>query len=654
MNINKKCLNFLRAMSCEMITNANSGHPGVALGATEIMYALFKDHYFYDVKDHKFFPRDRFILSCGHASSLYYATAYMFNFGLGEDDLKNFRQLNSKTPGHPEYNTTNFVEVSTGPLGQGVANAVGMAIAETMVASRFNAQKYPVVDNYTYCLCGDGCLMEGVAQEAISLAGTLKLNKLILLYDCNKMTIDGNLNISNTENPVKKFKSMNWNVIVCKNGNNYYCVTRAIAKAKKSNKKPTVIIFKTTIGLNSKLAGSNLIHGNPLTLTDLDELKEKLNVTDPFKLPEDIKNHVIKTNERNNRLIEKWNNNFAVYQKAYPELYKKLASFMDNKPININHLLKQEQIDKEDYAMRDANHIILKELSSKMPRLVGGCADVALTTKAYIEDGGDFSCENRRGKNIHYGVREHSMGAICNGITLYLQSPSFCSTFLAFSNYMLSPIRMSAQMNIPSMFMFSHDNFRVGQDGPTHQCVEQLGELRLIPNLYVYRPCNMTELLACYDNALSNQSPSCFILSKEILKNQNNNFNDAKFGGYIISGDYGEVEILATGSEVELAQNVKSILEGQDIKVVVASFPCLEIFENQTEKYKNDVLSRANFRVSLEASNDNIWEKYIGNNGLKFSIENFGKSAKQNDLEQYFKFIPSEIAKAIKKQLKNN
>ena len=640
-------------MSCEMITNANSGHPGVALGATEIMYALFKDHYFYDVKDHKFFPRDRFVLSCGHASSLYYATAYMFNFGLNEDDLKNFRQLNSRTPGHPEYNTTNFVEASTGPLGQGVANAVGMAIAETMVASRFNAQKYPVVDNYTYCLCGDGCLMEGVAQEAISLAGTLKLNKLILLYDCNRTTIDGKLNISNAENPVKKFKSMNWNVIVCRNGNNYFCVTRAIAKAKKSNNKPTVIIFKTTIGLNSKLAGSNLIHGNPLTKTDLDDLKEKLQITDSFKLSDDIKDHIMKTNERNNHLIEKWNNNFAVYQKACPELFKQLVNYMDNKSINMQHLLKQEQIDK-DYAMRDANQVILKELSNKMPRFVGGCADVSLTTKAYIEGGGDFSCENRRGKNIHFGVREHSMGAICNGITLYMMNPSFCSTLLAFSNYMLPPIRMSAQMNIPSMFMFSHDNFRVGQDGPTHQCVEQLGALRLIPNLNVYRPCNIVELLASYDNALSGKNPSCFILSKQTLKNQNNSFDIAKLGGYIIAGDYGDVEILATGSEVELAQNVKSILEGQNIKVVIASFPCLEIFENQPEKYKKDVLSRATLKVSLEASNDNVWEKYIGKNGIKFSIENFGKSAKQNDIENYFKFTPNEIAKTIKKYLKNN
>lgn len=651
MNINKKCLNYLRTLSCEMITNANSGHPGVALGATEIMYALFKDHYFYDVKDHKFFPRDRFVLSCGHASALYYATAYMFNFGLSEDDLKNFRQLDSKTPGHPEYNTTNFVEASTGPLGQGVANAVGMAIAETMVSSRFNAQKYPVIDNYTYCLCGDGCLMEGVAQEAISLAGTLKLNKLILLYDCNKTTIDGSLNLSNTENPIKKFKAMNWNVIVCRNGNNYFYVTRAIAKAKRCNNKPTVIIFKTTIGLNSKLAGSNLIHGNPLTAQDLEDLKDKLDIVDPFKLPLDVREHILKTNERNNHLVEKWNNNFAVYQKACPELYKQLVNYMDNKPINMLHLLKQEQIDK-DYSMRDANQIILKELSNKLPRLVGGSADVALTTKAFIEDGGDFSFENRKGRNIHFGVREHSMGAICNGITLYMKNPSFCSTFLTFSNYMLPPIRMSALMNIPSIFMFSHDNFRVGEDGPTHQSVEQLGALRLIPNLNVYRPCNMVELLACYDNALSMQKPSCFVLSKQVLKNQTNTFEQAKFGGYIISGDYGEVEILATGSEVELAQSVKSVLEGQDIKTVVASFPCLEIFENQSEKYKEDVLSRAKLKVSLEASNDRVWEKYIGENGLKISIEKFGKSAKQKDIENYFKFKPNEIAKQIKNYLK--
>ena len=652
MNINKKCCNYLRSLSCEMITNAKSGHPGVALGATEIMYALFRDHYFYDVKDHNFFARDRFVLSCGHASSLYYATAYMFNFGLSENDLKNFRQLGSITPGHPEFGVTNFVETSTGPLGQGVANAVGMAIAESMVASKFNAQKYPVIDNYTYCLCGDGCLMEGVAQEAISLAGTLKLNKLILLYDYNNITIDGKADISNAENPIKKFKAMGWNVIFCKKGNDYFWVTRAIAKAKKCQNKPSVVIFKTTIGLNSQLAGSNKIHGTPLDNNELMALKEKLEIQGSFFLPDDVKAHAMKTNEKNNALIEKWNNIFAVYEKACPELYKQLCAFMEDKKVNILHLVKEENINK-DWALRDANQFVLKELSNKMPRLVGGTADLAPSTRAYIEDAGDYSTENRRGKNIHFGIREHGMGAICNGITLYMKQPSFCSTFMAFSNYMTPAIRMSALMNIPSWFMFSHDSFLVGEDGPTHQSVEQLGSLRLIPNLDVFRPCDMTELLACFDLALNKKSPSAFVLSKQKLKKQENKFSDAKKGGYVLSGDFGDIEILATGSEVELAQNVKSILESQDIKTVIASFPCVEEFSRQSEKYKKDVLSRGKLLVSIERSNDKIWDEFIKESGLRISVEKFGKSAKGKDLDKYFNFEPNELAKIIKKHYKN-
>lgn len=652
MNINKKCCNYLRSLACDMITNAKSGHPGVALGATEIMYALFADHYFYDVKDHNFFARDRFVLSCGHASALYYATAYMFNFGLSENDLKNFRQMSSICPGHPELNTTNFVETSTGPLGQGVANAVGMAIAESMVASKFNAQKYPVIDNYTYCLCGDGCLMEGVAQEAISLAGTLKLNKLILLYDCNKVTIDGKLDISNTENPVKKFKSMGFNVIVCRHGNDYYRVTRAIARAKRCQNKPSVVIFKTTIGKFAANEGLNEIHGTPLDSIQLNELKDKLGTSGSFYLPGDVKAHAIKTNERNNELVEKWNNTFAIYEKACPELYKQLIAYLDDKNVNIEHLVKDDNVNK-DWALRDANAFVLKELSAKMPRFVGGTADVVSSTRAYIENGGDYSFANRRGKNIHYGVREHAMGAICNGITLYMKCPSFCSTFMGFSNYMLPAVRMSALMNIPSMFMFSHDTYLVGEDGPSHQSVEQLGTLRLMPNLNVFRPCDMTELLACYDVALKDRCPSAFVLTKQTLKKQDNKFEDAKKGGYVLCGDSGEIEILTSGSEVELSMSVKAILESQDIKVVVASFPCLEEFLRQSEKYQNDVLSRGKLKISLERSNDKVWDELLGEGGHRISVENFGKSAKPNDLDKYYKFEPNEIAKIIKKYYKN-
>ena len=651
MNINNKCINHLRCLSAEMITNANSGHPGVALGAATIFYALFKDHYFYDIKDHNFIARDRFVASAGHVSALYYATAYMFNFGLNENDLKNFRQINSITPGHPEYKVTNFVETSTGPLGQGVANAVGMAIAQSMLAERFNVQKYPVFDNFVYCFAGDGCLMEGVAQEALSLAGTLKLNKFILLYDYNNITIDGKAEEANAENIKKKFKSMHFNVIYVRNGNSYKSVTRAIARAKKCANKPTVIIFKTTIGYGAENAGKNSIHGKPLGTQELSALKQKLGVKESFSLPKDVKDYVLKTSQKNSDLLEKWNNMFAVYKTANPELYKQLVAFMANKPIDFGKLIKEDILHQE-LSGRDANAIILNDIAQKMPRLVGGTADVASSTKVYLKNGGDYSYQNKKGRNIHFGVREHSMGAICNGISLVLSSPIFCSTFLAFSNYMLPPIRMSALMNLPIWFIFTHDSYKIGEDGPSHQSVEQLGTLRLIPNLNVYRPAFTKELYACYDLALSSTCPSAFVLSRQTLKAQDADYEIIKKGGYVISGESGEVEILATGSEVELALKVKDMLESQDISCVVASFPCLEQFDKQPKSYRDEILSKGKLLVSIETSDDNIWYKYIGKDGLKIGVDKFGKSGKPTQLDEYYAMTATQIVKKIKNYLK--
>ncbi len=651
MNINNKCINHLRCLSAEMITNANSGHPGVALGSATIFYALFKDHYFYDIKDHNFIARDRLVASAGHVSALYYATAYMFNFGLNENDLKSFRQLGSITPGHPEYGTTNFIEDSTGPLGQGVANAVGIAIAQSMLAEKFNVQKYPVFDSYTYCFLGDGCMMEGVAEEAMSLAGTLKLNKLIFLYDYNNMTIDGKADMANAENIKKKFKAMHYNVIYVRNGNNYQSVTRAIARAKKCQNKPTIIIFKTIIGYGAVDAGKNTIHGKPLSVSELNTLKQSLGVKDSFSLPKDVKEHALKTIQKNNTLLEKWNNMFAVYKTANPELYKQLVAFMANRQIDVQKLIKEE-ITSQDISGRDANELVLNEVAQKLPRFVGGSADLVASTKAYINGGGDYSALNRRGKNIHYGVREHAMGAISNGLSLVLNSPVYCSTFLAFSNYMIPAIRMSALMNLPVWYIFTHDSYKVGEDGPTHQSVEQLGTLRLIPNLNVFRPAFIEEVYACYDMALETSCPSAFVIAKQTLKSQSADYSNILKGGYILSGEQGEVEILATGSEVELALKVKAMLESQDISCVVASFPCVEQFEKQPASYKDDVLSRGKVLVSLEASNDNVWYKYIGNQGLRIGVFKFGKSGKPSQLDEYFEMTASSVVKKIKNFLK--
>ncbi len=650
MNINQKCINHLRALSCEMITNAKSGHPGVALGAATIMYALFKDHYFYDIKDTKLIARDRLVLSAGHASSLYYACAHMFNFGITEQDMKSFRKYESKTPGHPETLQTDFVEVSTGPLGQGVANAVGLAIGQSMLGARFGVAKYPIIDNYTYCFAGDGCLMEGVAQEALSLAGTLKLNKLIVLYDCNKITIDGSLDIANAENVCSKYKAMGFNVVVCKDGNNYKSVTVAIAKAKKEKNKPTMVVFKTVIGLGSQNAGEAKIHGTPLTHQQLAILKQNLKVETSFCLPDDVKNYISVEIKKTKAKIKQYNENLILYEKTNKELYDQFVHFMENHTFDVIESLKEDFF-LQDMAGRDFNHIILNKIANAMPRVVGGSADLASSTKVFIDGENLYSAKNQSGRNIAFGIREHAMGAICNGICLYLKCPVFCSTFMAFSNYLTPAIRMSSLMELPVWYIFTHDSFKVGEDGPTHQSVEQLGSLRLMPNLMVFRPADSRELAVCYSVALKSKKPCAFVIAKQTLCNVDGQVENIKKGGYTVAGESGEINILATGSEVELALKVKDILQSQDVNCVVSSFPCLEVFESQTEKYKQEVLNKGKLIVALEASNDNVWFKYVKKPEYFLCVNDFGRSASVADLDEHFEWTATHIAKKLKKLL---
>lgn len=649
MNINQKCINELRLMSASIISNAQSGHTGSSVGAVPILYSLFKDHYFFNPNDSEFFARDRLVISAGHISALYYSLLNLFNMGVSDEDLENFREFGSKTPGHPEYGKTKFVETSTGPLGQGIANAVGMAIGGSMVASRYNAQKANIIDNYVYCYCGDGCLQEGVAVEACSLAGTLKLKKLILLYDANNITIDGNVNISNTENVAKKFKAMGWNVITVNHGNTYFFVTRAIGRAKRSN-KPTIIIFKTTIGYGTAYAGSEKIHGIPLNDKELIEYKKDLLMPNFKKFSKEVKDYCFRTIRYNKIYLEKWKRMYCLYEQTHPDLCRQFEAFIEDKDIDILKVLKSDFL-QEDLSGRDANQQILKEIMNKLPRFVGGTADLAPSVKAYVKNAGDYSSNNYKGKNIHFGIREHAMGAICNGICLYLKTPVFCSTFMTFSNYMMPAIRMSALMNIPVMYQFSHDSYKIGEDGPTHQPVEQLGQLRLIPNLNVFRPADTNELAWCYKTALTVNSPSAFALSRQKLNNITYGAKNIQRGGYILSGDKGDISIFASGSEVALAQDVAAELTSQGLKVEVCSFPCLEIFERQTESYKKSVLDGSKLKVVIEASNDNSWYKYIGKNDMIFNIQTFGESAKPQDLDKHFGFTVSNIVKKIKAKI---
>lgn len=649
MNINQKCINELRLMSASVISNAKSGHTGSSVGAAAILYSLFKDHYFFNPNDSKFFSRDRLVISAGHISALYYSLLNLFGMGVSDEDLEKFRKAGSITPGHPEYGRTKFVEVSTGPLGQGIANAVGMAIGQTMVGSRFNAQKANVVDNYTYCFCGDGCLQEGVAQEACSLAGTLKLKKLILLYDANNITIDGKVNISNTENVAKKFKAMGWNVITVNNGNSYFFVTRAIGRAKRAN-KPTIIIFKTIIGYGTAYAGTEKIHGLPLSDKELIEYKNDLLMPNFKKFSKEVKDFCFRSVRYNKIFLEKWKRMYCLYAQTHPDLCKQFESFIEDKEIDVTKLLKQDVL-SEDMSTRDANKLILKEIMAKLPRFVGGTADLAPSVKVYVKEYGDYSVKNYKGRNIHFGIREHAMGAICNGLSLYLESPVFCSTFLSFSNYMIPPIRMSALMNVPVLYQFSHDSFKVGEDGPTHQPVEQLGQLRLIPNLNVFRPADINELVYCYKVALSSQNPSAFALSRQTLKSVTVGAKNIAKGGYVLNGTKGDVSIFATGSEVPLALEVATALENDGIKAEVCSFPCLEVFEKQSENYKNSVLEGSKLKVVIEASNDTSWHKYLSKNDVLINVNTFGESASSTELDKQFGFTVSAIIKKIKNVL---
>ncbi len=650
MNINQKCVNELRLMSASVISNAKSGHTGSSVGAVPILFALFKDHYFFNPNDSEFFARDRFVLSAGHISALYYSLLNLFNMGVSDEDLTKFRKFGSKTPGHPEYKKTKFVEVSTGPLGQGVANAVGMAIGQSMVGARFNAQKANIIDNYTYCYCGDGCLEEGVAQEACSLAGALKLKKLILLYDSNNITIDGKVSLANTEDVSKKFKAMNWNVIKVKNGNSYFWCSRAIAKAKRSS-KPTIIIFNTTIGYGTSYAGTEKIHGIPLSDKELIEYKNDLLMPNFTKFSQDVKDYCFRSIRYNKILLEKWKRMYCLYEQTHPELCRQFESFIGEKEIDVLKLLKPDVL-QEEMSGREANQLILKELMARQPRFVGGTADLAPSVKAYVKEFGDYSRNNRRGRNIHFGIREHAMGAICNGLSLYLESPVFCSTFMAFSNYMIPPMRMSALMNLPVLYLFSHDSFKVGQDGPTHQPVEQLGQLRLIPNLNVFRPADTNELLHCYKLATDTEKPSAFALSRQKLPNVSYGAKNILKGGYVLSGTKGDVSIFASGSEVSLALDVAKELKNLGIKCEVCSFPSLNIFEAQSDTYKNSVLNGSKHKVVIEASNDTHWYKYLNEKDLFIGVENFGESGNAEDLDRHFGFTTNLIVKKIKNLIK--
>ena len=646
MNIENKAVNTLRMLSVDQIENANSGHPGLPLGAAPMAYALFKNHLVRDSKDLNWKNRDRFVLSAGHGSALLYSLFYLFDYGLSLDDLKNFRQLDSKTPGHPEYGHTRGVEATTGPLGQGIAMAVGMAIAEEKLAALYNKDDLKLVDHYTYALVGDGCLMEGISNEASSLAGTLKLDKLIVLYDSNKISIEGSTDLAFSENVCDRYKALGWDTFVVHDGNDLDEINAKIEEAKKSD-KPALIEVKTKIGYGSPREDSAKAHGEPLGKEDRKSTREFFGLPDEdFYVDEDVKAHFQKIVEENTEKVNEKKKIEEEYAKKYPKEYEDyLAAFNLEK----KELLEDSYYDSfdKDMATRAISGEVLNKIAKDNIHIFGGSADLGPSNKTMLKGEEYFSADNRLGRNITFGVRENAMGAITNGILLHGGIRTYASTFLVFSDYLKPTIRLAALMNIPNVYIFTHDSIGVGEDGPTHQPIEHLAMLRSIPGIVVIRPADGRETAASLNLAFnSKNTPFVLALSRQNLPQLENSSRDIYRGAYIIKKEEGELEkiVIATGSEVSLALEAAEGLKG----VRVISMPSMEMFDAQSSDYKEEILpSNITKRISLEALSSFGWHKYIGMKGMAISIDTFGASGKGAEVFERFGFTKENIRRKI-------
>ena len=657
MDIRQTTINNIRTLAADTVQKANSGHPGAPMGMAPLAYALWISEMRHNPKDPQWKNRDRFILSSGHASALIYTMLHLTGYPLTMDDMKQFRQWGSKTPGHPEYRHTVGVETTTGPLGQGVANAVGFAMAETMVAAHFNRPDFPVVDHRTYAVCGDGCLMEGISSEACSLAGTLKLGKLTLLYDDNDISIEGNTDITFKENVGDRFAAYGWQVIRLKDGNDVDAVIAAIEDAKK-DERPTLIICPTKIGFGCPAKeGKSSAHGEPLGEDNLKETKKNLGMPeDSFLVLPQVYDHCRQAMEKNEKAEQEWDALFAAYRKAYPELAEEWDEWFSNElpdDVVMNDALWQWE--KKD-ATRNTSGEMIQRLAKLLPNLVGGSADLAPSNKTFIKDGGEYSAENRAGRNIHFGVREHAMAAICNGIALHGGLRVFCGTFFVFSDYMKHAIRMSAIMKLPVTFVLTHDSIGVGEDGATHEPIEQLAGLRAIPDLLVFRPADGKETTAAWLTALTAGLPTCLVLTRQALPNYENSGCEAMKGGYVLSDSdkaIPDVLLMASGSEVEQVMGAKEELKKEGIDARVVSMPCMELFLKQDSAYQESVIPDAvRARVAMEAGATMPWYRFTGLDGKVLGIDHYGASAPAKILFQEFGFTVENVVKAAKEVLK--
>ncbi len=656
--MDKTCVSAIRVLAADTVQKANSGHPGLPLGSAAMAYELWAKHMKHNAKNPKWANRDRFILSGGHGSALLYSLLHFFGYGLTMDDMKQFRQEGSLTPGHPEYGHTVGVEATTGPLGAGMGMAVGMAMAEAHLAAVFNEANYPIVDHYTFVLGGDGCLMEGISSEAFSLAGTLGLSKLIVLYDSNCISIEGSTDLAFTENVQERMKAFGFQTLDVADGNDLDAIGKAIEEAKADKEHPSFITVHTQIGYGCPAKqGKASAHGEPLGEENVKALKENLGWPKPeetFYIPDDVYAHFAEMSKQAAAGEEAWNKLFADYAAKFPE--KKALWEQYHAPVDADALLKNESFwayEDKPQATRALSGTMINRLKDIMPNLFGGSADLAPSNKTEMKDVGFFAKDNYAGRNIHFGVRELAMAAMANGITLHGGLRTFIGTFFVFSDYTKPMLRLAALMNIPVTYVFTHDSIGVGEDGPTHEPIEQLAMLRATPNVNVFRPADATETAAgWYLAATSTKTPTALALTRQNLPQLAGSSKEALKGGYVISDaqkqDMDGI-LIASGSEVSLAIEAQEELRKEGIDVRVVSMPCMDLFAQQDAAYQEKVLPKnVRARVAVEAAGDFGWGKYVGLDGATVTMPGFGASAPAGTLFKKFGFTKEHVAEVMK------
>ncbi len=659
-NIEKLAINTIRTLSIDAINEANSGHPGLPMGAAPMTYALWANHLTHNPQNSKWFNRDRFVLSAGHGSSLLYSMLHLSGYDLSIEDLKSFRKLNSKTPGHPEFGHTDGVEATTGPLGQGIANAVGMAMAEAHLAAKFNKEEFPMINHYTYALVGDGDLMEGISYEAVSMAGHMKLGKLIVLYDSNDISLDGELNLSFAEDIKKRAESAHWQYLRVEEGNDVNDITKAIELAKQNTNQPTLIEVRTIIGFGSpKVAGSNKAHGNPLGIEEAQATKQVYgwNYEEDFFVPEEVKSHFEELKQKGIEKEREWKELFSSYKGAHPSLAKELEDAIEGKVlIEAKDILTFDT--EKAISTRVASGEAINHFVKSVPSIFGGSADLSHSTMTDIKEEGAYSDKYFGNRNIYFGVREHAMGAAGNGMALHGGVKPFVSTFFVFNDYLRPSIRLAALQKLPITYVFTHDSIAVGEDGPTHEPVEHLAALRAIPGLTVIRPSDANETASAWAYALQQtEGPVALVLSRQnlpVFEETKGNLDDLSKGAYVLTqtNEKPDIILIATGSEVSLATNVKTELEKESVSVRVVAMPSWELFSHQPKDYQERILpSSLTKRVSLEMGISLGWERYVGPEGKIVSIDTFGASGTGAEVMKLFGFTTENVVELTRSVL---